>query len=83
VSGIFISYRHEDSAREARRLWDQLAGTFGAERVFIDAVSLEPGQDFAQAIREKVAFCDVLIAVIGPGGLDSAAAVDSMIPTIG
>jgi hypothetical protein len=71
VSGIFISYRHEDSADQARRLWDRLASAFGAERVFIDAVSLEPGQDFAQSIREKVAFCDVLIAVIGPGWLDS------------
>jgi hypothetical protein len=70
MSGIFISYRRDQNGAEARRLWERLAADFGAERVFIDAVSLEPGQDFAQAIREKVAFCDVLVAVIGPDWLD-------------
>ena len=74
MSGIFISYRRDDSAAEARRLFDALAARFGAERVFMDAVTLEPGQDFAAAIHEKVAFCDALIVVIGPGWVDSRTA---------
>ena len=71
MSGIFISYRRDDSAAEARRLFDRLAARFGAERIFLDAVTLQPGQDFAEAIHEKVAFCDALVVVIGPRWLDS------------
>jgi hypothetical protein len=73
MSGVFISYRRSDSGPEARRLFERLTARFGADRVFIDAATLEPGQDFAVAIREKVAFCDALVAVIGPGWLDSRA----------
>jgi hypothetical protein len=71
MSGIFISYRRDDSAAEARRLFDRLAARFGADRIFLDAVTLQPGQDFAEAIHEKVAFCDALVVVIGPRWLDS------------
>ena len=66
MAGVFISYRRDDSAEAARRIFDGLAARLGAERVFIDAVTLEPGQDFAAAIQEKVGFCDALVAVIGP-----------------
>jgi hypothetical protein len=71
MSGVFISYRRDDSAPEARRLFERLAARFGSHRVFIDAVTLEPGQDFAVAIREKVAFCNALVAVIGPEWLET------------
>jgi hypothetical protein len=73
MSGVFISYRRDDSGPEARRLFERLRVRFGTERVFIDAVTLEPGQDFAAAIRDKIAFCDALVAVIGPGWLDARA----------
>src|SRR5262249_54634250 len=66
MAGVFISYRREDSADTARRIFDGLAARLGADRVFIDAVTLEPGQDFAAAIQEKIGFCDAVIAVIGP-----------------
>jgi hypothetical protein len=74
VSGIFISYRRDDSAAEARLLFDRLAARFGQDRVFLDAVTLQPGQDFAAAIHEKVAFCDALVVVIGPRWVDSRTA---------
>lgn len=74
MAGIFISYRRDDSGGEARRIWDGLARRFGADQVFIDSVTLEPGEDFVKAIHQKVAFCDVVVAVIGPGWLDSAGA---------
>jgi TIR domain-containing protein len=73
MSGIFISYRRDDAGTEARRVWERLAAKLGPERVFIDVVTLEPGDDFARAIQDKVAFCDALVAVIGPHWLDSAA----------
>ena len=72
MAGVFISYRRDDSAEAARRIFDGLAARLGAERVFIDAVTLEPGQDFAAAIQEKIGFCDALVAVIGPRWLTCA-----------
>lgn len=66
MSGVFISYRRDDSAAEARRLGEALGARFGAEAVFIDVEDIRPGDDFAEAIDEKVGFCDALIAVIGP-----------------
>jgi hypothetical protein len=74
MSGIFISYRRDDSGTEARRLWERLAARLGAEQVFMDVLTLEPGDEFAKAIHEKVAFCDALVAVIGPRWLDGVGA---------
>lgn len=65
MDGIFISYRRDDSAGYAGRLYDRLAAHFGAERVFMDVEGIEPGLDFVVAIEEAVASCRVLIAVIG------------------
>jgi hypothetical protein len=66
MSGIFISYRREDSAAEAHRLYAALSARFGADGVFIDVEDIAPGDDFAASIEEKVGFCDALVAVIGP-----------------
>jgi hypothetical protein len=65
MDGIFISYRRDDSAGYAGRLYDRLAAHFGAERVFMDVEGIEPGLDFVDAIEEAVGSCRVLIAVIG------------------
>ena len=65
MKGIFISYRREDSAGYAGRLYDRLAGYFGAERVFMDVEGIEPGVDFVDAIERAVASCEVLIVIIG------------------
>jgi hypothetical protein len=65
MDGIFISYRRDDSAGYAGRLYDRLAAHFGADRVFMDVEGIEPGLDFVVAIEEAVGSCRVLIAVIG------------------
>lgn len=62
---IFISYRREDSAGHAGRLYDRLRQHFGADRVFMDVTGIEAGTDFVEAIDAAVGGCDVLIAVIG------------------
>ena len=71
MSGIFISYRREDSADAAGRLYDRLSTYFGREHVFMDIDAIELGVDFVELINEKVASCDVLIAVIGRNWLMS------------
>jgi hypothetical protein len=70
VRQVFISYRHEDTAGYAGRLRDRLAQEFGRDRVFMDVDSVPLGSKFTEVIAQKVAECDVLLALIGPSWLD-------------
>jgi hypothetical protein len=65
MSGIFISYRREDAAGHAGRLFDRLAQHFGRDQVFMDVAGIDPGVDFVEAIEQAVGSCGVLIVVIG------------------
>jgi PASTA domain-containing protein/TIR domain-containing protein len=65
MHGIFISYRREDAAGYAGRLYDRLAAHFGDERVFMDVEGIEPGADFFEAIERAVGSCEALIVMIG------------------
>src|SRR2546426_8335791 len=65
MTGIFISYRREDSAGHAGRLFDRLTQHFGKGRVFMDVSDIEPGVDFVDAIDKAVGSCDALVVVIG------------------
>jgi hypothetical protein len=69
MSGIFISYRREDSAPYAGRLYDRLSTRFGAEQVFMDVDDIPPGADFATHIDAKVGSCDAMVVVIGKNWL--------------
>jgi serine/threonine protein kinase len=71
VRGIFISYRRDDAAGHAGRLFDGLKERFGASRVFMDVTDLRPGQDFMVELERELAKCDYLLAVIGPKWLDA------------
>lgn len=65
MEGIFISYRRDDSAGYAGRLYDRLIPRFGARRVFMDVEGIELGADFVTAIEEAVGSCRVLIVIVG------------------
>jgi hypothetical protein len=71
MSGIFISYRRDDSAAHAGRLHDRLAAHFGAGQVFMDVDDIAPGADFAAQIEARVASCDAMVVVIGRNWLSS------------
>ena len=62
---IFISYRREETAYPAGWLFDRLGERFGAEQVFKDVDSIDPGDDYVQRITTAVGACDVLLALIG------------------
>lgn len=68
-SGIFVSYRRDDSSGHAGRLFDNLVNHFGRDRIFMDIDTIEPGEDFVTVIENAVASCDLLIAVIGQNWL--------------
>src|SRR2546430_1956559 len=64
---VFISYRHDDSAEVARRLYDRLAAAYGADSIFMDARSIPFGEDFRTKIRAAIQGCDVMLALVGAG----------------
>ena len=68
---IFISYRREESSAWAGRLSDRLSIHFPS-KIFMDVDSVDLGDDFVKAIERTVGSCDVLIAVIGKGWLNSS-----------
>jgi len=54
----------------AGRIYDRLAGAFGAEQVFKDVDDIPLGRDFRKVIDQAVSGCDVLLVVIGRDWLD-------------
>jgi hypothetical protein len=63
--GIFINYRREDAAGHAGRMYDILAERFGKDRLFMDVDTIDPGEDFGEAIDRAVGSSRVLIVLIG------------------
>jgi WD40 repeat protein len=62
---IFISYRRSDTEGYAGRIFDRLGVRFGRQNIFMDVDTIQPGENFVEAIEKAVSSCDVLIALIG------------------
>ena len=65
MSRIFISYRRDETAAWAFMMNERLAERFGADKIFMDIDSIEPGDDFVEVIKSKVGACEVLVVLIG------------------
>lgn len=64
---VFVSYRRDDTAGHAGRLYDGLVARLGSEaHVFMDVDDIEPGVDFTEVLHDAVSSCDVMLALIGP-----------------
>ena len=63
---IFISYRRDDAAGDAGRLADHVQRRFGADRVFLDIDTIEPGTDFVRVLRGSLEETSAMLVVIGP-----------------
>ena len=68
---VFISYRREDSAHAAGRLYDRLTQHFGPNRIFMDLDTIELGDDFVNVIETAVSSCDVVVSIIGNRWLEA------------
>jgi len=68
---VFISYRRDDSAGHAGRVHDRLQREFDHNVLFIDVDAIPLGANFVNVVREEVAKCDVLLAIIGRGWLNA------------
>jgi TIR domain-containing protein len=72
TSKVFISYRRDDSSGSTGRLHDRLEREFGRDLLFMDVDAAIPlGVNFVKILREEVAKCDVLLAVVGPNWLNA------------
>ncbi|MFT3953685.1 MAG: toll/interleukin-1 receptor domain-containing protein [Piscinibacter sp.] len=74
MAEIFLSYRRQDSSSATGRLADRLEEHFGGGRVFRDHQSINPGEDFTEAIRRAVSTSTVMLAIIGPDWLKAQGA---------
>jgi len=65
MATVFISYRRDDSAGHAGRLFDRLKQHLDDDSVVMDIEAIKPGQDFVDAVSETARSSDVVIVLIG------------------
>jgi len=65
MSTVFISYRRENTAGEARALFNDLIARLGENSVFMDVDSIALGRDFRSVLQETTASCDLMLVLIG------------------
>src|SRR5262249_34158693 len=68
---VFISYRREETPGEARALFNELVEKLGKNLVFMDVDSIALGREFRQVLKERLASCDLMLALIGKGWVDA------------
>jgi peptidoglycan hydrolase-like protein with peptidoglycan-binding domain len=69
---VFISYRRDDAAGMAGRLYDRLIRSIPKKSVFMDVDAMKPGLDFVQQLDKHVADCSIVLALIGPNWTTAA-----------
>jgi TIR domain len=69
MSGVFISYRRDDTSGQSDHLAADLTRELGRSEVFIDIDAIAPGVDFAEHIDSSLKTCDVVLVMIGKNWL--------------
>jgi hypothetical protein len=70
MTDIFISYRRQDAAADAGRLYDDLQARSVDADIFMDLEGIPPGQDFRASLAENVGSAKAVLVLIGPRWLD-------------
>jgi TIR domain len=68
---VFLCYRRDDSAGYTGRVQDRLVQEFRRDLLFMDVDAIPLGVNFATVLRNEVAKCEVLLAVMGPNWLNA------------
>src|SRR5215472_11451734 len=71
MSTVFISYRRDNTAGEARALSNDLISRLGENSVFMDVDSIALGRDFRSVLQETTASCDLMLVLIGKNWADA------------
>src|SRR5665213_2048282 len=66
MPSITISYRREDAAADAGRIYDRLARHYGTSSVFMDVTAIPYASDYRASIDGALRETDVVIVVVGP-----------------
>jgi hypothetical protein len=69
---VFISYRREDTAAAAGRVYDRLSRFLSKPNVFFDVNAIGGGEDFAQRISSEIAKSDATLVIIGDKWLEKS-----------
>jgi hypothetical protein len=64
MATVFISYRRETAAGEARALFIDLVTRWGEGSVFMDVDSIALGRDFRSALQDMLRSCDLMLVLI-------------------
>ncbi|MGA2293188.1 TIR domain-containing protein, partial [Bradyrhizobium sp.] len=64
ISSVFISYRRQTAAGEARALFNELVARLGRKAVFMDVDSISLGRDFRSELQKTLAACDLMLVLI-------------------
>lgn len=67
---VFISYRRQDTAPAAGRVYDRLGRLLSKRHVFFDVDTIGGGKDFVTEMTEAVKKSDVVLLFIGKRWLD-------------
>jgi len=65
LGGVFISYRRDDAPSAAWLIRNHLTQALGAETIFLDSASLQPGDEWEPALDQSVRSCVALLAIVG------------------
>ncbi len=65
MGSVFINYRRGETAGEARALFNELVTMLGKDSVFMDVDNIALGRDFREVLQERLASCDLMLALIG------------------
>lgn len=68
---IFISYRRDDAAAEARALYTALRQTLGVNSTFMDTSDIPPGRIWPDELIASLRKSNTVLVVIGPAWLQS------------
>ncbi|HUU24998.1 MAG TPA: toll/interleukin-1 receptor domain-containing protein [Methyloceanibacter sp.] len=73
---VFISYRREDTAAAAGRVYDRLSRLLKNPNVFFDVSTIGGGEDFVKRIESEIGRSDVALVFIGDKWLGKAKPTD-------
>lgn len=62
---VFISYRRDDTASAAGRVFDRLSRRLGKSNVFFDVSTIGGGADFTKEVASQISRSDVALVFIG------------------
>src|SRR5215217_2119619 len=71
MTGIFVSYRRDDTQGWVGRLARALQEGFPQAQVFYDIATIQPGEDFPVAIDRALSSCQVMLVLVGPRWLSA------------